>query len=148
MQGRLAILSPSIKPLFVLAPEFDWDIGCEGVAFKSGALELFLPILCLRADLKSFVRDNRKRSCRISDSDALIPVVDLGTQHLTGVFPKTVDQEVTSGPLGLVWCRDSGLLQLSHSYDLGEMYGENYGYRSGLNQSMVEHLQNKVQAST
>lgn len=41
LQGRLAILSPSIKPLFVLAPEFDWDIGCEGVAFKSGALELF-----------------------------------------------------------------------------------------------------------
>jgi len=82
--------------------------------------------------------------CRITQSDSLTPVLDLGTQHLTGVFPKTVDEEVTSGPLGLVWCRDSGLLQLSHSYDLGEMYGENYGYRSGLNQSMVEHLQNKI----
>jgi hypothetical protein len=35
-------------------------------------------------------------------------------------------------------------LQLEHSYDLGEMYGENYGYRSGLNQSMVDHLHNKV----
>lgn len=82
--------------------------------------------------------------CRIAQSDSLIPVLDLGTQYLTGVSPKTVDQVVTSGPLGLVWCPDSGLLQLSHSYDLGEMYGENYGYRSGLNQSMVEHLQNKV----
>lgn len=85
-----------------------------------------------------------KRRCRIAESDRLTPVLDLGTQYLTGVFPKTVDQDVTSGPLGLVWCPDSGLLQLSHSYDLGEMYGENYGYRSGLNQSMVEHLQNKV----
>lgn len=37
-----------------------------------------------------------------------------------------------------------GLLQLEHSYDLGEMYGENYGYRSGLNQSMVRHLHDKV----
>jgi SAM-dependent methyltransferase len=82
--------------------------------------------------------------CRINQSDSVIPVLDLGTQRLTGVFPKTVDQVVTSGPLGLVWCPDSGLLQLSHSYDLGEMYGENYGYRSGLNQSMVEHLRNKV----
>ena len=36
--------------------------------------------------------------------------------------------------------RTSGLLQLSHSYDATEMYGENYGYRSGLNQSMVRHL--------
>lgn len=84
------------------------------------------------------------RRCRIVESDSLLPVLDLGTQYLTGVFPKTADQDVTSGPLGLVWCPDSGLLQLSHSYDLGEMYGENYGYRSGLNQSMVEHLQNKV----
>lgn len=84
------------------------------------------------------------RRCRIVESDSLTPVLNLGTQYLTGVFPKTVDQDVTSGPLGLVWCPDSGLLQLSHSYDLGEMYGENYGYRSGLNQSMVEHLQNKV----
>jgi hypothetical protein len=35
-------------------------------------------------------------------------------------------------------------LQLRHSFPLGEMYGENYGYRSGLNRSMVTHLQNKV----
>ena len=82
--------------------------------------------------------------CRTGKYSKLLPVLDLGTQHLTGVFPKTVDQEVTSGPLSLVWCPDSGLLQLSHSYDLGEMYGDNYGYRSGLNQSMVEHLQSKV----
>ena len=37
-----------------------------------------------------------------------------------------------------------GLLQLEHSYDLKEMYGENYGYRSGLNPSMVSHLGSKV----
>jgi len=43
-----------------------------------------------------------------------------------------------------VWCPDSGLLQLAHSYDAAEMYGENYGYRSGLNQSMVRHLTAKI----
>jgi hypothetical protein len=37
-----------------------------------------------------------------------------------------------------------GLLQLQHSYDLGEMYGQNYGYRSGINASMVAHLHGKV----
>jgi hypothetical protein len=37
-----------------------------------------------------------------------------------------------------------GLLQLQHSFDLSEMYGLNYGYRSGLNKSMVEHLHGKV----
>src|SRR5258706_8375329 len=41
--------------------------------------------------------------------------------------------------------RDScGLVQLRHSYDLGEMYGENYGYRSSLNRAMVQHLREKV----
>jgi hypothetical protein len=83
-------------------------------------------------------------TCRISGSSNLISVLNLGNQALTGVFPKDPDTKISSGPLDLVWCPDSGLLQLRHSYDLDEMYGLNYGYRSGLNQSMVKHLQQKV----
>lgn len=82
--------------------------------------------------------------CRISGSSNLVGVLDLGIQALTGVFPKKVNSPVTSGPLRLVWCRDSGLLQLQHTYDLNEMYGDNYGYRSSLNRSMVAHLHQKV----
>jgi hypothetical protein len=82
--------------------------------------------------------------CRISGSTHLVSVLDLGRQCLTGVFPRNPVNNVTSGPLELVWCPDSGLLQLKHSYSLSEMYGENYGYRSGLNPSMVAHLSGKV----
>jgi hypothetical protein len=82
--------------------------------------------------------------CRASGSKHLIPVLSLGHQALTGVFPRSPDERVTVGPLELVWCPESGLLQLAHSYDPDEMYGENYGYRSSLNQSMVRHLTNKV----
>lgn len=82
--------------------------------------------------------------CRISGSRHLIPVLDLGEQSLTGIFPKRPDVPVTRGPLRLVWCPDSGLVQLAHSFDLCEMYGESYGYRSGLNQSMVRHLGQKI----
>jgi hypothetical protein len=82
--------------------------------------------------------------CRVNGSKNLITVLHLGNQTLTGVFPKTKDEQITNGPLELVWCADSGLLQLNHSYSPSEMYGENYGYRSGLNQSMVDHLTNKV----
>lgn len=82
--------------------------------------------------------------CRISDSNHLVSVLDLGKQALTGVFPQNADEDVTVGPLEMVWCPDSGLLQLKHSYDPDEMYGDNYGYRSGLNQSMVDHLTRKV----
>ena len=82
--------------------------------------------------------------CRLSGSNHLIPVLDLGQQALTGTFPPTREAPVTTGPLNLVWCPDLGLLQLAHSYDLEEMYGANYGYRSGLNQSMVRHLTEKI----
>jgi hypothetical protein len=84
--------------------------------------------------------------CRLSGSNNLISVLNLGNQELTGVFPKTATQKITSGPLELVWCPDSEALQLGHSYDSSEMYGDNYGYRSGLNQSMVSHLTQKINA--
>lgn len=86
----------------------------------------------------------RIERCRVSESSHLVTVLDLGRQALTGVFPRTREEKVTSGPLELVWCPDSGLLQLRDSYEPTEMYGENYGYRSGLNQSMVQHLTDKV----
>lgn len=82
--------------------------------------------------------------CRISGSTNLIKVLSLGDQYLTGVFPKSTDEKITKGPLDLVWCPDSGLLQLRQSYSLDEMYGDNYGYRSGLNKSMVKHLTHKI----
>ena len=82
--------------------------------------------------------------CRVSGSTHLVPVLSLGTQVLTGVFPRDAHERVSSGPLDLVWCPDGGLLQLRHSFDPVEMYGAGYGYRSGLNESMVDHLRAKV----
>jgi NDP-4-keto-2,6-dideoxyhexose 3-C-methyltransferase len=86
--------------------------------------------------------------CRICKNTQLAEVLDLGVQTLTGVFPRSRAQEVTAGPLKLVKCTGGddvcGLLQLQHTYDLGELYGDNYGYRSGLNASMVAHLHAKV----
>src|SRR6266849_2196458 len=86
--------------------------------------------------------------CRICGNTHLECVLDLGEQMLTGVFPRTKDAKITMGPLHLVKCIGGnevcGLLQLEHSYDLGEMYGENYGYRSDVITSMVAHLHGNV----
>lgn len=89
--------------------------------------------------------------CRICGNPELVPILNLGSQVLTGVFPKKKDAVITSGPLELVKCKadkennSCGLVQLRHSYNLKELYGDNYGYRSGLNKSMVEHLRRKVE---
>lgn len=90
----------------------------------------------------------RLESCRVSGSADLIEVLNLGTQALTGVFPGSLTDKVTDGPLNLMLCPTSGLLQLGYSYDNEDMYGESYGYRSGLNSSMIEHLKRKVQSLT
>ena len=84
------------------------------------------------------------KNCRICKSTNLVTVLSLGEQYLTGVFPKSVDEKVTKGPLDLVWCSVCGLLQMKQSYSLDEMYGDNYGYRSGLNASMVQHLTQQI----
>jgi hypothetical protein len=88
----------------------------------------------------------RIEKCRIAGTPNLVSVLNLGHQSLTGVFPKVRGASITEGPLELVWSPDSGLLQLAHSFDVDEMYGDNYGYRSSLNQSMVRHLTQKVRA--
>jgi NDP-4-keto-2,6-dideoxyhexose 3-C-methyltransferase len=87
--------------------------------------------------------------CRICGGADLELVMSLGEQALTGVFPKSKQDLVSAGPVDLVRCASSGgcgLVQLRQSYDLSEMYGMNYGYRSGLNASMVRHLHSKVAA--
>ncbi|MBZ0166506.1 MAG: class I SAM-dependent methyltransferase [Candidatus Omnitrophica bacterium] len=83
--------------------------------------------------------------CRICGSADLVPVTHLGCQALTGWFPRTRDEEVPVAPLELVKCDDGhpqrcGLVQLRHSFDPRLIYGDRYGYRSGLNTSMREHI--------
>ena len=85
--------------------------------------------------------------CRCCGSKSLIPIISLGSQVLTGVFPKNKNVNLTKGPLSLIRCNSKDgckLVQLQHSYNLKELYGKNYGYRSGLNKSMVTHLHENI----
>ena len=82
-------------------------------------------------------------SCRVSKEKDLVTFLNLGNQKLTGVFPRP-EENLESGPLELVWSPSSYLVQLKHTFEPTEMYGSNYGYRSGLNNSMVQHLVNKA----
>ena len=85
--------------------------------------------------------------CRVCGNKHYVTVLDLGDQYLSGIFPKSVDPDMYRGPLKLVKCDETtggcGHVQLEHTFDLPTMYGEEYGYRSGLNVSMVKHLQEK-----
>lgn len=92
-------------------------------------------------------------NCRICGNKNLVPVLNLGRQYLTGIFPETKNSSLPSGPLEIVKCHNDmdnnknrycNLLQLKHSYDLDKLYGANYGYRSSLNKTMIMHLRSKI----
>ena len=79
-------------------------------------------------------------SCRLCHSASLVEVLDFGTLDFTGVFPLP-DEQTDKGRLALAVCDSCGLAQLADSFDPDTLYGDNYGYRSGLNPSMVRHLE-------
>jgi NDP-4-keto-2,6-dideoxyhexose 3-C-methyltransferase len=83
-------------------------------------------------------------NCRICDAPELVPVIDLGEQYIAthfvaGDVPDLLQRRY---PLELVRCAGEGgcgLVQLRHSIDPSLLYFD-YGYRSGINQSMRDNL--------
>ena len=89
--------------------------------------------------------------CRVCGNRELVKILELGSQAATGIFPKSAEERVFIGPLELIKCVEDpsgdtcGLVQLGHRYDSCLLYGDHYGYRSGLNSSMVAHLRGKAE---
>lgn len=78
--------------------------------------------------------------CRLCKGVGLLEVLDFGNMVFTAVFPAAPFEYVDKGPLRLVVCQECGLAQLADSFPADVLYGDNYGYRSGLNASMLRHL--------
>ena len=81
------------------------------------------------------------RSCKSAKLDNLF---SLGNLYYTGIFPRSKSSNLPKGKLRLIKCKKCSLVQLSENFNLKKMYGNNYGYRTGLNKSMVTHLKNKI----
>jgi len=81
--------------------------------------------------------------CRISKKNDLVTIFKVNNFGLTGTFPKNKNVKLPKTPLHVVFSKSSKLLQLKHNYNPKILYGKNYGYRSGLNPTMVNHLKNK-----
>jgi NDP-4-keto-2,6-dideoxyhexose 3-C-methyltransferase len=78
--------------------------------------------------------------CRICAQTSFADVISLGFHPLSGCFPHTNEPDPPSAPLQLVRCTSCGLLQLAHSVDPQRLYTSGYGYRSGINSTMRNHL--------
>ena len=82
--------------------------------------------------------------CRICGSGQFHGLFDLGELHSCGIFPRAEEADPPALPLNLIQCGSCALVQLAHDFETEEFFRIDYGYRSGLNESMVHHLQELV----
>lgn len=78
--------------------------------------------------------------CRICKNSNLVDVIDLGQQVITSRFPLYGDFSTPSTPIVLSLCTECSLVQLKYSTNASELYEYEYGYRSGINNTMRQHL--------
>ena len=79
------------------------------------------------------------KKCRNCKKNNFKKLFSLGNQYFTGKFIKSGDK-VKKAPINLFICNKCKLVQLGNIYDLKYMYGPNYGYRTGINKTMSEHV--------
>lgn len=80
-------------------------------------------------------------NCRICKSKSLKDVIDLGEQYITSRFPEKGDYSTPKCPITLCMCEQCGLLQLRQTTHASELYEYEYGYRSGISNTMRTHLE-------
>ena len=78
--------------------------------------------------------------CRNCKSSKLTELFSFGKIAFTGKFAKNIKKNIKKTPLTLIICSKCKLVQLKHNYNLKYLYGPDYGYRTGLNKTMCNHV--------
>lgn len=81
--------------------------------------------------------------CRNCKSRSLSKLFSLGKIAFTGKFPKN-KKEVKKDYLNLIICNFCKLVQLDRNFNRNFLYGPSYGYRTGINKTMTDHVKHIV----
>ena len=79
-------------------------------------------------------------SCRNCKNKKLENLFSLGSLSFTGKFTKKKVTNIPKDEIKLIKCKKCNLVQLSKNFNPSYLYGKDYGYRSGINKTMTEHL--------
>ena len=85
----------------------------------------------------------RNARCRFCRRDSIEEIFNLGDLSISGVFLYD-GTEVMKLPVVLGFCKKCQLVQLKHNYDLQYVFTSSYGYESGLNSTLANHLISKA----
>ena len=81
----------------------------------------------------------RIKYCRNCKSNKIKSVLRLGKISYTGKFPKK-NQKIKKENIEIIICKSCKLVQLADNYNLKYLYGKDYGYRTGINKTMTDHM--------
>ena len=84
------------------------------------------------------------KNCRNCKNTELFDLFSLGKISFTGRFPNTIRQNVPKAYLNVLMCKKCKLVQLDRNFDLNYLYGKSYGYRTGINKTMTDHVRKIV----
>ena len=81
--------------------------------------------------------------CRNCNNKNITNLFSLGKIKFSGKFPK-LKEKIRYGNLTLVMCKSCKLVQLKEVFNMKYLYNKDYGYRTGINETMSKHVRNVV----
>ena len=83
------------------------------------------------------------KKCRNCSNKSFINLFSLGKLKFTGKFPQH-KEKIPYGNLTLVMCKSCKLVQLDGIFNMKYLYNKDYGYRTGINNTMSNHVKHVV----
>jgi cyclopropane fatty-acyl-phospholipid synthase-like methyltransferase len=80
------------------------------------------------------------KKCRSCGSKNLKKLFSLGKLSFTGKFASSKIENIPSADLSMIKCSDCDLVQLGQNFNMNYMYSSDYGYRTGINSTMTNHM--------
>ena len=81
--------------------------------------------------------------CRNCKKSKFIKIINIGSQPISSRSYKSI-KNLKKYPLDLYECKSCSLVQLSKVAPAKEMYGDTYGYWTGLSNLMINHMKKKI----
>jgi len=80
------------------------------------------------------------KKCRSCNSKKISKLFSLGNLSFTGKFATSIKKNIPSADLSLIKCSKCHLVQLGRNFNIEYLYGSDYGYRTGINSTMTNHM--------
>ena len=88
------------------------------------------------------------KNCRNCGNNKITDLFSLGKMSFTGKFPNKFSKNIPKAQLNLLMCNNCKLVQLDRNFNIKYLYGKDYGYRTGINQTMTNHVKKTVQIAS